>query len=625
MAKSKMGDHMSNDFYIISTLLDQRQKTLFRYYDALNDPNHPERQAMDHFLQHHLHCTPNDDLRLALASRVAALRDDALVQTLKVQNYDDEAIIRAKEEAYLWVAKIHLGLHTQFLDAVEDNKLLNSFYRTLLRGAHKVGLAMSEWQSSWTATIINGVNRDLYQAFNGDEEKIFEMLNLHNLFDKDDDGADGDRCYSVLVDRDGRFQSLSYHDAFTQEVTMVIKALEDLIIELTPLEDDLFGQKESYLSYLKALILAFQEQQTHKLIGRWADVDRAWMEVQAPIQIGHPLEYYEDRYRKAVALEWDVRINDATATSSLERQEQIMKAFDTIYQSLPTSYETVRQTTWDNLSRVQLYISRPALYYGAEFCGLFSAQVVPNDEQVSREHGKKIFAFPSQVLQGARAKPFLAITREFLGQDFLDKERTILFHHEDLWRQIYDISTVGHEYGHILWMENDTEQRMNKNGQFKNIEEFKATTGGLIAYLLYGDSKLQEGMMIDLIKRSVGLIAWMETEEVLPYYCEGLIHLHGLFASGVLQFDQKLIIHFDRFDELKVWYLSTYRELALHYCQKRDALEFLGRFTCKDGVHIRPLDPDVARFVATYWERYQQIGQQIDTHDTKERWLTQAL
>ena len=57
-----------------------------------------------------------------------------------------------------------------------------------------------------------------------------------------------------------------------------------------------------------------------------------------------------------------------------------------------------------NIDKTQLYISTPMLYYGAEFNGLFSAQVVPNDEKVSGECGKKIFAFVDFVVAATSSR-----------------------------------------------------------------------------------------------------------------------------------------------------------------------------------------------------------------------------
>ena len=84
-------------------------------------------------------------------------------------------------------------------------------------------------------------------------------------------------------------------------------ALESLCDDLSEMEEAEWNQKEAYINYFKALYAAFAEEDRRELIARWAEVDRCWMKITAPIQIGHPLEYYEDHYKKAVALEWDVR------------------------------------------------------------------------------------------------------------------------------------------------------------------------------------------------------------------------------------------------------------------------------------------------------------------------------
>ncbi|WXG60920.1 hypothetical protein VB002_05440 [Campylobacter concisus] len=58
------------------------------------------------------------------------------------------------------------------------------------------------------------------------------------------------------------------------------------------------------------------------------------------------------------------------------------------------------------------------IYYAAELNGLFSAQVVPNDESVSAKCGKKIFAFVNHVYEGAKAKPFMKLGAEIFSREF---------------------------------------------------------------------------------------------------------------------------------------------------------------------------------------------------------------
>jgi len=95
---------------------------------------------------------------------------------------------------------------------------LTPFYRTVLEGVHEVGKSLSSWQSSWTAYIINGVNRELYRLFEGDEEKIFKMLNEKELFDKNEEGKQAERSYSVLVKTKDGYKNTAYSEAFSKEV-----------------------------------------------------------------------------------------------------------------------------------------------------------------------------------------------------------------------------------------------------------------------------------------------------------------------------------------------------------------------------------------------------------------------
>lgn len=573
----------------------------------------------------------SSDLRFALVTRVVNLRDDSLVQVLKKLDKNEKEIISYQEKAYQFVKKYWHEIHTKFIDFIVQNSLLNQFYREIFIGVYNVGLQMSSWQTSWTAHIINGINKELVAKFDGDEAKIMKYLEDEKLFDLGHGGITADRCYSALVKDGEKYKSQAYIKAFKKETTEVIDALEEFADKLIELEDEIYNQKWDYILYIQALIKAFSEDRTNELVSKWADVDRAWMKIKTPIQIGHPLEYYEDHFRKAVALEWDIRLTNPKFAQNDHRVNKIKSAFSKIFSSFEvnTKYKKIYDFSFASLDKVQLYVGRPALFFGAELNGLFSAQVVPNDEIVSLEEGKKIFAFSDEILQSSRAKPFLTLSREIFGQEFLTKDRNFLFNETLSWHSVYDISTIGHEYGHILWCDEETESFMNKTGNFKNIEEFKATTGGLISYLLdeEDDEKhLKEQVLIDLVKRSVGLIGWMEVDEVQPYYCEGLIHLSGLFESRVLAWNsenRKLNIDISdkKFEKLKAWYIENYTALAKHYLEKLDATEFLNRYATKKEKYFMPNDENINSFVKYYFKRYQEIGQELDSFDKKENYI----
>jgi len=412
----------------------------------------------------------------------------------------------------------------------------------------------------------------------------------------------------------------------------VIDALEEFVDKLIELEDDIYNQKWEYIQYLQSIIVAFSETDTNKLVSKWAEVDKTWMKISTPIQIGHPLEYYEDHFRKAVALEWDIRLTNPKIQNNNERVSKIKTMFKDIFENIDQKEHTsIYDFSLKSLDKVQLYLGRPALFFAAEFNGLFSAQVVPNDEIVSKEFGKKIFAFSDEILQGQRAKPFLKLSKEIFGQEFLTKERKFLFDTNNTakWHQVYDITTIGHEFGHILWCDDETETVMNKTANFKNIEEFKATTGGLVSFFTDSNSnekELEEFVISDTIKRAVGLIGWMEVDEVQPYYCEGMIHLSGLFETKVLAWDienKKLSIDtsVQTIENLKQWYIDTYTKLAIHYLTKLDATLFLEIYAVKKNNKFTSTNDTIDNFIQYYFKRYQEIGQELDTTDSKDNYI----
>jgi hypothetical protein len=466
------------------------------------------------------------------------------------------------------------------------------------------------------------------------------MLQGESLLDKDTSGCVGDRCYSVLKKVGGltsddlsqsdaspagltpQYKSLAYAEAFPKEVEAVVVALEQLISLLNQHEDEVYGQKHEWINYFTALKEAFAHQETDELIKMWAEVDRRWMAVTTPLQVGHPLEYYEDHYRKAVALEWDLRIvNPQLQEGSSTRNNIKLFAYEmakefTKETSSGCFGEEALHIMSKNLLQVdetQLYIGQPMLYYAAEFNGLFSAQVVPNDEQVSAELGKKIFAYADFVMESKKSKPIMKLSVETMGETFVKKQRTLIEDQPELWQEIYDISTVGHEYGHILWIDSDTETKMNGTGQFKNIEEFKATSGGLMAFFANEREELKKHIVDDLVSRAVGLMAWREVGEVLSYYCEGLIHLDILFTSEVITYDKEIKIDYSKYDEMKESYQNAYKKLAEIYLAKIDANEYLKQYTVKEKAVYLPVKEEIKAFVEHYYARYKEIGQQTIT------------
>jgi len=607
-----------NDLQAVYLELQSRQAELNGYYDLLEEgKSHAKAdEVVDAFLKL-LEIPRNKESEMAALTRIVNLREDALEQVLQKEGADEERIRLKKELAYGFVSMLHIARHESFIGWIEQQKLLTPFYRSLIFGVHFVGLRMSEWQSHWTHHIINTINPELSELFNGDDAKVFEMLQSQALLDVTEEGCVGDRCYSVLVkdEEQQKYQAVAYAEAFEKEVEAVVVALEQLIALLNQHEDEVFGQKQAWIAYFTALKEAFGHKKTDELIAMWAEVDRRWIAITTPLQVGHPLEYYEDHYRKAVALEWDLRIVNPKLQESSHTRKNI-KLF--AYEMAQKFGESAEHTIAKNLlqvDRTQLYIGQPMLYYAAEFNGLFSAQVVPNDEKVSTELGKKIFAYADFVLQSKIAKPIMKLSVEVMGEDFVRKQRMLAQSEPELWHKLYDISTIGHEYGHILWIDSDTETVMNASGQFKNIEEFKATAGGLMAFFSHEEEALKHHIVDDLVSRAVGLMAWREVGEVLPYYCEGLIHLEILFASGIIGYEEQITIDYGRYEAMKETYTRAYEALACHYLKKEDALAYLERYTAKENGVYLPVTTEVKSFVEHYYRRYKEIGQQTVSLD----------
>lgn len=588
------------DLIKINNFLEKKQESHSQIYHAVQDSNHLYRPFLENFLtSHNLPITPKT--LMAVATRLVSLRDDALLLCAKEEGLDEHII---KKSSYTWVAQWHIHHHEELLHYIDSSELLDPFWRKLLHGVHAIGLIMTQWQPDWEDKVITQQHQLLASYDN-----IFDFLQTHQLLEYDSQGNSVERSYSVVTQHNECLIKESYAEAFPEHCTAIIHALNHLILELAPLEDTLWNQKIEIIHYLNALKIALGETDSTHIIENWRNVERAWMAYTAPIQIGHPLEYYEDYYRHAVALEWDIRIIDPQYTPLTSIADAMVNTITPLFDLWKVT-PSLQTSILHNIKKSNLYIGRAMLYYGAEFHGLFSAQVVPNDEVVSSEQGKKIFAFAEEVRQTQLLRPRLQIHHEFLGEEFLNHYYALCAdkHH---WHAIYNITTIGHEYGHILWVEPQSESLMNSDGEFKNAEEFKATTGGLLTYFTSGETRYDKPLLIEHIKRCIGLLGWYGNDEVRPYFIEALIHLTALFESGVISYDTTLTYNFEAISHLKTWYNDIYTLLAKdYYCQQRPVKPFLEQFIIYNTTNnYHPRDTRVKKLFDDYWHRYQEIGQ----------------
>ncbi|OPA81689.1 hypothetical protein BFG04_00680 [Campylobacter pinnipediorum subsp. pinnipediorum] len=601
-----------NDFKKLNKLVNKNRAKLNSLYKDLD--NDIVKQALEIL---NLQGTKSE--KIAILRRVVDLKIDPLKNELKKLGRNEEEQKIAIEKMYDFTRKIHEKIHFELLLKIKEEKILDDFFTEIITLMHRVGIKINKWQELWQSHIIDGINKEFDKKFKNLKEAS-EFCEKNKLF-QTDDNQKADRTYGAIIKTGKKYQFFPYATVFKDEVLDVANEIEFGLINLEKLCKN--DNEKSYIKYFKSIKNAFLENNNDKVIKAWQEAEICWMNIRDKIQPAHPLEYYEDAYTHAVALEWDIRLVDEDGIDEESFKSSIQKSFEHISKEINLQDENIKNQVISNIQRTQLYVSLPLVYYGAELNGLFSAQVVPNDEKVSKMCGKKIFAFVNYIYESAKAKPFMKLSSEIFEKDFLNFGREILYTKPEIWKKVYEISTIGHEFGHILFIDNDTELLMNKNGVFKFIEEYKATTGGLVNFFLHEDKKYKMAVFHELIARAIGLIAWMEVDEVRAYYCEGLIHLSLLFESGVLSFkDKKLSINFDEssYEKFKEICLNNYKNLVKHYADKKEASEFLNIFCEEHKNTFLPKNNNTKEFVLYFYERYKDIGNDVDESGEWEKW-----
>lgn len=519
----------------------------------------------------------------ALCERVITLKEEPILQILKKQG--ETHLLEKKTMMIKEVSGFYAQIFERILSHIEDRALLTPFYRTLLRGAHKIGLGFNQWFMQWNAELIEGSNPEIARV--GLERAMRESI------DKARGEEWGERSYSIVRFEGEGAVFYPYARAFPQEIGSILSSIKELVEELSK-----SGEGEEFCTYFQALYNALSYQEREGLIEVWREVDRAWSEIKTPIQIAHPFEYYEDIYRHSVAPEWDIRLQNPYSLSCQDLQNDMIEMQRFFAQRLGLAFSNE-----EKIKETQFFDCMPLCFYGSLNNGMFSAQVIPNDESIEK---KKIFAYTQRILHSLRAKPKTKLEVEIFPSEFLHSYDEIL-QDEQRWKRVYHLSTNGHEYGHILWVDERSEGLMNVGGEYKNLEEFKATCGGLVTHFYRGGRS--KDLLIDHLHRSIKLISYQRVEEVLPYYCEGLLHLSGAFESGILRFEGgTLEVDWSKSEEYIAWYLGVYESLILHYVQCRESGEFLFGFVEKESGVYLPLQREAREFVEFYYERYLKIG-----------------
>ena len=209
----------------------------------------------------------------------------------------------------------------------------------------------------------------------------------------------------------------------------------------------------------------------------------------------------------------------------------------------------------------------------------------------------------------------MQITENIFDETFVKLHHDFIQNDAKRYFKIYDIETIGHEFGHTLWLDLDTENLMNETGNFKNIEEFKATTWGLVAYFMkWGNKDLNQDVIMTHVYRSIGLMKYRKIEDIVPYYCEALIHLDILFESDIISFDGEKV-HFnytkENYNKVSELYIIHYKKLIYTYLEKQSSDIFLLDYAVKEWKYFFPKNTLVRSFVEYYYNMYEKIGNQV--------------
>ena len=544
--------------------------------------------------------------RLACVERFSGLREDSLINIFKSKKITLEKRKELLNKSLLFSTDYHLSLNKSLLQKVLSLDI-DKIYKIVFNYNFLIGNIINKMNVEWEEIVLS-YNDNLISR-EGSAEKAIEYLEKNNLFDLIN-GQRAEYCYSGIVLENGVDTVKSYAELFPREIISLNDEKKRFLKETNGMKSEI---ELSYIRYFTQLIVALSEKSPVLAISEWEKLDILWMDIDSPIQVVHPMEYYEDILRNSVTLEWDLRVTNPKVLKNTTGEKSLKVMVD-YFDKHNYENEILFETVKNNIEKIQLHIGKQTLYSGMQYKGLSSAQVIPNNEQVSSEYGKKIFAFSDKGYELSKTKPLMEIHKQIFGPDIISKSKKLLDVQEN-WETIYDITTIGHEYGHILWKGVNTESKMSQTGVFKNIEEFKATAGGILSFFDSDiEEKYWEDVLINVLKRSVSLISWKEVTELVPYYCESLITMNILFDSGVFVFDgSNLSIDTSRkkYEDFKLEYSKVYFDLVSRYLKEEDAKVFLDEKSVLEDSFYYPKNENAYKFSKHYYNLYLEIGNNI--------------
>lgn len=581
-------------------------------WDIHKDIHEKSKKVLENFLDT-LELPKNEETRFIAYSRIVNFHWEALLEYLEKHSYSN--LNELEKKAYIWTKQYHFEIYEKMIQTIESENIISNFYLEVLKHTHNTGAAFCDFHLAWNEHLLHVINPHLEEKIGNNAEDIIQFLRKNNLLDTWHGWHEADRSYSLVYENDWNYTVKTYAQAFPDETQKIIESLRNFQVSLKKLEDPDYNRKQEYIDYLEAIIIAFSETNRHNLVNKWSKVDEKWMAIDTPFQIVHPIEYYEDKYRKAVSPEWDIRIDD-TLTMKSNILKDVKKMYEYMYDDMGREkFAASYAFSLDSLNRTQLHICSTYLSYGSRLTNMYSAQVIPNDAVVTAQYGKKIFALPGFILESRKNAPLMQLSYDFFDISVLHNYKTLILWNSQKYYKIYDIETIGHEFGHTLWLDIDTEMLMNKKTwAFKDIEEFKATSGGLVTYFLHEDMQLREDILTTHIMRCIGLIRYKKVIDVIPYYAESLIHLDMLFKTGVIYYEnEKLSIDYsmEAYLKYKEMYLKTYKKLALCYLNQQDAWDFLFNYAIREWKSYNAKNPDLRNILDAYYKMYEEIWNQV--------------
>ncbi|MBT0880975.1 MULTISPECIES: invasion protein CiaB [unclassified Campylobacter] len=572
---------------MLGKIIKEHEEELFSLYKLNSSSNHDLARLINNDLKE-LGLEINDMNFNSYLLRIIELNTTNYENTCKKNNIN---LAKAKDLAYKRVKEFYEQRHIKIIEKLSP--CLDRFYVDLLNLVHKIGLVFNSIQPKWDKAIEK--NNEFFKSL----ENPYEFIKNNKLYYLDENDEIATRIYAIAINLDTKPELLPYSLYFEEE----FKKIDEYFNEFFKLNH----KNEAYIKYLKALQNALMSKELS--LKPWQNAEIAWMGAKDFIQVGHFLEYYEDAFTHSVALEWDIRIDDNYDFNSESFVNKMKNSLNKAYKNANITNQNALNLSLANLDKIELHISKPILYYGAELNGLFSAQVVPNDEFVSANYGKKIFAFLDFVYKKTKSKPRTMLNQKVFDKAFNDYNKSVL-NDEFLWKKIYEISTIGHEAGHIFFIGSDTESLMNTNGVFKNIEEFKASAGGIYDFCNHFDEKYKKALLANITSRAVSLMAYKSTKEIEPYYCEGLIFLAILFKSKVLSFsnDTLLSVDLEKFEDFQKEFLNVYNELAKTYLKKENANNFLKDYAVLKDLEYISTNKDLVKLGDEYRKLYDEFA-----------------